>query len=221
MPADQPRLRVLLADDHPLVREGIKACLRGEPGIQVVGEAANGSEAMDKVRELAPDLVLMDLNMPHPNGLEVTALLRRELPRVRVLVFTIHSEPHNVMQAVRAGAHGYLCKDAAPGELVAAVRKVGGGGTYFSSDISQRFLGAHVAAPGRNGAARMHALTARELEVLKLIADGIGNKQIAARLGVGSRTVETHREHIMRKLDIHTVAGITRFAIAQGLVQLE
>lgn len=221
VPAGQPILRVLLADDHPLVREGIKACLSGEPGIEVVGEAANGTEAMEKVRQLAPDLVLMDLNMPHPNGLEVTALLRRELPRVRVLVFTIHHEPHNVMQVVKAGAHGYLSKDAAPAELVAAIRKVGGGGNYFSSEMAQRFLGAHVGAPGRNGAARMHALSARELEVLKLIADGIGNKQIAARLGVGTRTVETHREHIMRKLDIHTVAGITRFAIAQGLVQLE
>ncbi len=221
MPADKPRLRVLLADDHPLVREGIKACLNGEPGIEVVGEAANGAEAVDEARKLVPDLVLMDLNMPRLNGLEATALLRRELPQVRMLVFTIHHESHYVTQAVRAGAHGYIAKDAPPTELVAAVRRVGDGGSYFSSEAAQSFVGAHVGASGRNGRARVATLSMRELEVLKLIADGMSNKQIAARLGVGARTVETHREHIMRKLGIHSVAGITRFAIAQGLVPLE
>jgi two-component system nitrate/nitrite response regulator NarL len=221
MPAKKTTLRVLLADDHPLVREGLKGCLAGEPGIEVVGEAEDGAEAVRKAHELGPDLVLMDLDLPGLNGLEATAILRRELSHVRVLVFTIHHEPQYVTQAVKAGAHGYIAKDAPPSELLAAVHRVGRGGTYFSSKAAQTFLGAHMGTPGRNGATRVRALSARELDVLKLIVDGIGNKEIATRLGVGARTVETHRERIMRKLDIHTVAGLTRFAVAQGLVQLD
>lgn len=214
-------VRVLLADDHPLLREGVKACLATAPGIEIVGEVADGTEVVSRARELVPDVVLMDLNMPQLNGLEATERLRRELPQVRILVFTIHHEPQYVAQLLRAGAHGYVTKDAPPDELMTALRRVGRGGTYFSSEVAQGFLGAQLAGPGRNGALRLQALSPRELEVLKLIADGLGNKQIAVRLNLSTRTVETHRERIMRKLDLHSVAALTRFAVAQGLVSLD
>lgn len=218
--ADRP-VRVLLVDDHPVLREGIKACLVASPGIDVVGEVADGAAVLEVAKALAPDVVLMDLNLPRLNGLEATALLRRELPRVRILVFTIHHEPQYVAQVIRSGAHGYLTKDAPPRELVAALRGVGSGGTYFSSEVAQLFLNAQLGGPGRNRGASLQTLSARESEVLKLIAEGVGNKQIAVRLGVSPRTVETHRERIMRKLDLHSVAALTRFAIAEGLVGLE
>ncbi len=214
-------VRVLLADDHPLLREGVKSCLAAAPGIKVVGEVSDGGDVVARAAELSPDVVLMDLNMPGLNGLEATERLRRELPAVRVLVFTIHHEPQYVAQLLRAGAHGYVTKDAPPDELMAALRRVGRGGTYFSSEVAQGFLGAQLSGVGRNGAVRLQSLSPRELEVLKLIADGLGNKQIAARLDLSTRTVETHRERIMRKLDLHSVAALTRFAVAQGLVGLE
>lgn len=214
-------MRVLLVDDHPVLREGIKSSLAGTPGVEVVGEVTNGADVLERARALVPDVVLMDLNMPHLSGIEATALLRRELPRVRVLVFTIHHESQYVAQVIRSGAHGYITKDAPPRELVAALRGVGCGGTYFSSEVAQHYLNAQLGGAGRNRGARLQALSAREIEVLKLIADGVGNKQIAVRLGVSPRTVETHRERIMRKLDLHSVAALTRFAIAQGLVGLE
>lgn len=214
-------MRVLLVDDHPVLREGIKSSLAGTPGVEVVGEVANGADVLERARALSPDVVLMDLNMPRLNGIEATALLRRELPRVRILVFTIHHEPQYVAQVIRSGAHGYITKDAPPAELMTALRRVGSGGTYFSSEVAQHFLNAQLGGSGRNGGARLQVLSAREIEVLKLIAEGVGNKQIATRLGVSPRTVETHRERIMRKLDLHSAAALTRFAIAQGLVGLE
>lgn len=214
-------MRLLLVDDHPVLREAIRRSLSPEPMLEVVGEAGDGMEAVCRAHELAPDLVLMDLDMPRFNGIEAIANLRRELPLVRVLVLTMYHDQHHVTQAVRAGAHGYVVKSSTLRELIGAIERVGRGGTFFSSETAQTFLRAHVGMPVRNEPARLRSLSAREQEVLALIAEGLSNKEIAGRLAIGTRTVETHRERIMRKLDIHTIAGITRFAITHGLVSLD
>ena len=204
-----------------MIREGIKTCLGEEPTVEVVGEAADGVEALSQAHLLAPALILLDLSMPRLTGLETMAILRRELPCVRVLVLTMHHGPQYVTQVVQAGAHGYLAKSAPPSEMLAATLRVGRGGTYFSSEAAQVFLDTYVSGSTKNGSPSGRLLSQRECEVLALIASGLGNKEIGTRLGVGTRTVETHRERIMRKLDIHSVAGMTRYAIAQGIVALD
>ena len=210
------RIRVLVVDDHPVVRKGISMCLARHEGLEIVGEAADGREAVHRARELQPDIVLMDINMPHMNGLAVTELLRREMPRVKVLVLSTHSNPDYVLRIIQSGAQGYVLKDATPEELVRAVEIVNRGEAYFSSDVARVALNQFVRGSGDGPSASQ--LTHREREVLVQIAEGRSNKEIATHLGVGVRTIETHRERIMRKLDIHSVAGLTRFAVAKGLV---
>jgi two-component system, NarL family, nitrate/nitrite response regulator NarL len=218
MPEPTPApIRVLLADDHPLTREGIRACLGAAPHLEIVAEAADGAEALRRARQLAPDVVVMDINMPGMNGLAATIALRHECPAVRVLVLTMHEHPEYMVEVIRAGARGYVSKDATPGELIGAIEKVAAGETHFNLPETVRYLRRYRAAPACVLAAPVNALTRREHEVLALIGQGLTNRQVAARLHIGVRTVETHRERLMRKLDIHDVTGLRSYATAQGL----
>jgi DNA-binding NarL/FixJ family response regulator len=213
------RIKVLVADDHPVVRKGITACLARQETVEIIGEAADGRETVRKARELKPDLILMDITMPHMSGLAVTELLSRELPGIKVLVLSAQGTTDCVVRIIQSGARGYVLKDAPTEELVRAIETVHGGQAYFSADVARVALNQFVR--GQSDVASTPQLTVREREVLAQIADGLSNKEIASQLGVGVRTVETHRERIMRKLDIHNVAGLTKFAIAKGLVSLD
>lgn len=215
------RIRLMLVDDHAIVREGIRSFLVAQPHLEIVGEASDGREALAKARELAPDIVLMDITMPHQNGLETTRLLSQQVPQTRVLVLTVHNNQEYAAQVIRCGARGYLLKDTSPTELVRAIEAVHAGQAFFSPLISQAMMNDLVAKAAQPASTATHSLTIREKEVLIHIASGLSNKEIAERLELGLRTVETHRERIMRKLDIHNVAGLTRFAITEGLIHLE
>ena len=212
-------IRILLVDDHPIVRKGISSCLAKYSNLAVVGEAADGPDAIRQARLLAPDVILMDMEMPQMDGISVTQTLRKELPRTKVLILSMHRHSDSVLRILQSGAVGYVLKDSPVEELVRAVETVHAGETYYSPEIARIALNQFVTGPGE-GPSPMH-LTNREREVLINIADGLSNKEIATRLGVGVRTVETHRERIMRKLNIHSIAGLTKFAIAKGLISLK
>jgi len=213
------KIKVLVVDDHPVVRKGLQSCLARHDSVKVVGEASDGDEALRKARELTPDLILMDISMPRMNGLAVTELLRKESPRTKVLVLSVHSNKEYIFRVIQAGAHGYVSKEAPPDELVRAIESVFEGEPFFSEDIARAALNQFVASGGKKEP--FAQLTSRERQVLVLIAEGQSNKEIANRLGIGVRTIETHRERIMRRLDIHSVAGLTKFAIANGMVSLD
>ncbi len=213
-------LRVMLVDDHVLVREGIRHVLTGTPGVEVVAEAGDGEVALALAQESRPDVVVLDLSLPGAGGLEVTTRLRALLPSVRVLILSVHDHPEYVLGAVRAGAQGYLRKDTSPAELREALRAVARGESYFSPPVARHLSAAlRGDAPADDAAARLARLTPREREVLAGIAAGETSRAIASRLGLSPRTVETYRENLARKLDIKTVAGLTRFAVEAGLAQ--
>ncbi len=212
-------LRVMLVDDHVLVREGIRHVLAGTPGVEVVAEAGDGEAAVTLARDAVPDVVVLDLSLPGAGGLEVTARLRALLPAVRVLVLSVHDHPEYVLGAVRAGAQGYLRKDTSPAELREALFAVARGESYFSPPVARHLSAAlRGDSPADDAATRLSRLTPREREVLAGIAAGETSRSIATRLGLSPRTVETYRENLARKLDIKTVAGLTRFAVEAGLV---
>ncbi len=200
-------IRVLIADDHAVVREGIRRILEGEPGFVVVAEAGTAADAVTLAGAHRPDVVVLDITMPGGSGLEAAALIGRAAPEAAVLMLSMHDNPEYVRESARAGAQGYLLKDSAATELRQAVRAVHRGERYFAASDD---------APGDGTLA---ALTPREREVLGGIARGRTNKEIAAALGIGARTVETHRESLMRKLGIRTVAELTRLALETGLVR--
>lgn len=211
-------MRVVIADDHAVVRRGIRGVLETEDDIDVVGEAADGAEAMAQVTEHEPDVVLLDVNMPGQTGLEVARELREAAPGVRVLILTMHDDPEYVLQAVRAGADGYVLKDATPAELRDAVRTVHQGQEYFAPRVTQQLsVGLRREIEEEQVQARISSLTGRELEVLLRVADGLTNREIGERLDISPRTVETHRERVMGKLRIRSVAGLTRFVVERGL----
>ena len=213
-------LRVMLVDDHVLVREGIRHVLTGTPGVEVVAEAGDGEVALALAQESRPDVVVLDLSLPGAGDLEVTTRLRALLPSVRVLILSVHDHPEYVLGAVRAGAQGYLRKDTSPAELREALRAVARGESYFSPPVARHLSAAlRGDAPADDAAARLARLTPREREVLAGIAAGETSRAIASRLGLSPRTVETYRENLARKLDIKTVAGLTRFAVEAGLAQ--
>ena len=214
------KIRILLVDDHPVVREGIRSCLVRHPHFEIVGEATDGLEAIAQAKALVPDIILMDINVPRLNGLEATAAIRKLVPKTRVLALTAHARSEYAQRIIDAGARGYVLKDAAPQELISAIETVHHGATFFSPIIARGLLKRLV---GQSGAASAKAsdLSAREIEVLALIAEGKSNKDIAAALNLGVRTVETHRLHLMRKLGIRSVAGLTKYAITRGLVPFD
>lgn len=213
------KIKVLIVDDHPVVRKGLWSCLSTKENLKIVGEAVDGDDAIRKVRELAPDIVLMDLYMPKRDGLEVTDVLRKEAPQVKVIILSMQGTRDYVLRIIKAGARGYMLKDAPPDELVRAIESVQVGEAFFSPPVAQIALNQYVTESDK--ADPLSKLSEREREVLALIAEGKSNKEIAVHLGIGVRTTETHRERIMRKLDIHSVAGLTKFAIAHGIVSLE
>lgn len=212
-------IRVLVADDHSVVREGLRHVLAGVPELTLVGEAGTGPDAMALAAAARPDVVLLDLTMPGAGGLEVLRHLRTTLPDIRVLILSVHDDPEYVLESVRAGAHGYLRKDSSPAEIRQAIRAVHAGDAYFSPPVAR-----HLTTALRDGTlpaqpeADLGELTSREREVLVRVARGLTNRETAAELGISVRTVEAHRDSLMRKLRIHTVAGLTRFAISQGLL---
>lgn len=216
MSARRP-VRVLLADDHPLVRAGIRKVLEQQPAVEVVGEAGDGNEALRLLGELEPDLLVLDLNMPNRDGFAVLREARDVAPGVRILVLTMHSSVEYVSRAVREGADGYLLKDTAVQDLAAAIDSVIGGRPYYS-EPAQRALADSVRRPAEESS-RLDRLTAREREVLAAVARGRTTKEIAAEFNISARTVETHRAAIMRKLDIRSVALLTQFAIRERLIE--
>lgn len=217
---DAPKIRVMLVDDHAIVREGIRHVLSATPGVEVVAEAGDGEAALRLAAETRPDIVVLDLSLPGAGGLEVTARLRQSLPDIRVLILSVHDHPEYVLGAVRAGAQGYLRKDTSPAELREGLRAVARGESYFSPPVA-RHLTAAVRGdpPAADAGTRLARLTPREREVLGGIAAGETSRAIAIRLGLSPRTVESHRESLARKLDIKTVAGLTRFAVEAGMVK--
>jgi DNA-binding NarL/FixJ family response regulator len=212
-------IRVLLADDHPVVRKGLASCLAAAPHVAIVGEATNGQDVIRKARELTPDLILMDIDMPLLNGLTAADLLRKEQPGVKVLILSMHNDSDYVVRILQSGARGFILKQAPTEELLKAIETIHAGETYFSQDVARLALNQFVRGP--LDGPQTNQISAREREVLIAIAEGLSNKEIACRLGVGVRTVETHRERIMRKLNIHSIAGLTKFAIAKGLLPLQ
>jgi len=209
-------IRVLLADDHALVRAGLRKLLESLSGVAIVGEAGDGREALALVASKNPDLVLLDITMPGLNGLEAAERIGREHPGTRVILLSMHASEEHVLRALRAGAAGYLPKDAALEELELAINAVRRGEIYLSPAVS-RHVSDYVRRTGAETEPR-ESLTPRQREILQLIAEGQSTKRIAGTLGVSVKTVETHRSQLMEKLDIHDVAGLVRYAIRIGLV---
>jgi DNA-binding NarL/FixJ family response regulator len=210
-------IRILLADDHTLMRAGIRSLLEKMPGVEVVGEAADGREALSLVQSQMPQVVLMDIAMAGLNGLEATERIMKEFPKVRVIILSMHANEEYVLQTLRAGASGYLLKDAATTELGLAVQAVARGDTYLSPAISKRVIEDYVGrTSGQKGLSEQ--LTSRQREILQLIAEGKSTKEIAFLLNVSIKTVETHRTQLMDRLNIHDVPGLVRYAIRMGLV---
>jgi len=215
------RISLLIVDDHPLVREGLRSCLVQEKSVEILGEAADGEDAIRQAKNNPPDIVLLDINMPGMNGMETARLLTKSSPKTKILVLTMHDSKEYVNRMVTMGVQGYVLKDSSPSELLAAIHAVYNGAPYFSPKVSQSVMNDYVKTTRTKGKKGSVELSRRESEVLGLVAEGFSNKEIASRLFVSVRTVETHRERIIRKLDIHTVAGLTRYALTKGIVKLE
>jgi DNA-binding NarL/FixJ family response regulator len=215
------RIRVLLAEDHTIVREGLRTLLEVEKDIEVVGEAANGRKVVAMAAELAPDVIIMDIAMPLLNGLEATRQIHLANPAARVLILSAHGDDAYFQGVLSVGVAGYLVKQTSAHILSVAIRAIHRGETYFSPGIANKLRKQRRESISRLGFARGKAptLTPREAEVLQLIAEGKANKETAAELGISIKTVEKHRSQLMRKLDIHDTAGLTRFAIATGVIE--
>lgn len=212
-------IRLIVADDHAIVREGIRRLLQSEPDIEVVGEAGDGVAAVELAQSLKPDVVCLDVSMPRMNGVEATRRIKAALPDVGVIILTMHEDEDYVFELVKAGASGYVLKRASARDLVDAVHAVVGGHTFLHPMIARRLVSAHEASRSRDEEARrFDGLTERERQVICLIADGLTNKEIAERLTISVKTVETHRTHIMEKLDLHDRAHLVRYAVRKGLV---
>jgi DNA-binding NarL/FixJ family response regulator len=225
-------LRLMLVDDHNLVRAGFRSLLKNIPDFEIVAESDDGYSALRMIRELQPDLVLMDIALPDINGLEVTAQVKQEWPQIKVVLLSMYDSEEYVLKAMQIGAAGYLLKDAGPGELEFAIRAVCRGEAYLSPAISRRVIESYhhrVTGPATEKnkrpptgpLAEVNQLTGRQREVLQFIADGYTTKEIAQQLGLSAKTVDAHRTQLMRQLDIHDIAGLVRYAVRVGLVKAE
>ncbi len=217
------KITILLVDDHTVLRQGLRALLLTEPDMEIVGEAENGRQAVQMAGKLAPDVVIMDVAMPQLNGIEATRQIGKEAPLAKILVLSSYGDDAYVHQLTEAGAVGYLIKQTAANDLIKAIREAYKGNAYFSPSIAKRLLDRYRQSFLRGGKplkqkSAVH-LTPREREVLQLVAEGKGNKQMASDLCISIKTVEKHRQEAMNKLNIHDVAGLTRYAIAQGIIE--
>jgi DNA-binding NarL/FixJ family response regulator len=212
--SERRKIRILLADDHAMVRQGFRMILAAQPDMEIVGEAGNGREAVEQAERLKPDVVVMDVSMPELNGIEATRRINGSAPRTRILALSMHKDSVYVREILRAGARGFLLKDAIDSDLLAAVRAVASGEGYLSPAVSEAVLSdyrKHVTDP-------LDLLSSREREVLQMIAEGKTNKDIAVTLGLSVYTVDAHRGRIMEKLNLHSVGELVRFAVRKGLV---
>jgi len=214
-------IRILLADDHKLVREGLRSILENELHMAVIGQAESGRAIIDLARTLKPDVVIMDISMPDLNGIEATRQIVAELAGVRIIALSMHSDKRYVSEMLSAGASGYLLKHSAVDELELAIRTVLANKIYVSPDIAGIVVQDYLQHLASAGAARPSQLTSREREILQLIAEGRSTKDIAAMLHVSIPTIDTHKQHIMEKLDLHSVAELTKYAVRAGLTSLE
>jgi DNA-binding NarL/FixJ family response regulator len=216
------KIRILIADDHTMVRQGIRMMLLTQQDMEVIGEAANGREAVQKAEELDPDVVILDLSMPIMNGLEAARIIAKQNPRIGVLVLTMHLNEEYAFQVLSCGAKGYMIKESSAEEMIKAVRNVYRHETYIDSRISKEVIDAYIKRANTSDSRGVpkDILTPREREVLKLIAEGRSNKEIAQLLDLSVKTVDVHRTNLMKKLNIHDVATLVKFAIKKGLIQV-
>jgi two-component system response regulator NreC len=213
------KLRILLAEDHAILREGIRSLLASGPDLEVVGEAEDGLSAVTQTKQLQPDLALVDLSLPLMNGTEAIRQIKQRAPATKVIVLTVHKSDEHVRAALDAGAAGYVLKDDHYEDLMAAIRSVVAGGTYLSPKICGRVVSGYLGQASAQGpGVPWDTLTDREREVVKLVAEGYKNREIAGHLCVSLKTVEKHRANVMRKLDLHSVAALTAYAFENGLV---
>jgi len=212
------KVKVFLIDDHPIVREGLRFYLDNQGSVLVVGEASDAQEALRKAKKLTPDVIVLDVNLPSLDGGELARKLRLTVPGAKLLAFSVHASQEYVVRMARCGAHGYVMKDAPTAKLVEAIHQVYKGGLCFPPEMSDAIL-APGSKPSADGTSEV-VLTAREREVLILLAEGLANKEVARKLGISVRTAETHREHLSHKLNIMTIAGLTKYAIHHGLTSL-
>jgi DNA-binding NarL/FixJ family response regulator len=211
-------ISALIADDHGIVREGLRRLLESEPDIRVCAEASDGSEALELVDKHQPDVVILDITMPRLGGLETLQRLRAEQPGVKVILLSMHGDPTFIQSAIALGVDGYILKDGLAGEVIAAVRAVMTGGSYFSPPVAREIVD-QARAPKRNGSEPFTTLSTREREVLRLIAQGMSAKEIAGVLGISTKTVEAHRTSLMRKLGARKATELVRYALRKGLVE--
>ncbi len=215
-------VRVLIVDDHDIVRAGIRMLLDAQPDMAVIGEASNGKEAVEMVSSMEPDVVLMDISMPGMTGIEATRAIKQTNSRVEIVGFTMHAEDRYFFQLLQAGASGYVVKGAAPHELLDAVRAASRGEAYIHPSLQRKLIGDYVSrAEGNDQGSMLEDLTERELEVLRLIVDGLTSREIAESLVISQNTVERHRQNIMAKLGLHNRAELVRYAISKGLVEVD
>ena len=215
------KIRVLLVDDHTVLRQGLRSLLQDKPDMEVIGEAENGRQAVQLATKLLPDVVVMDIAMPLLNGLEATRQILAAAPGIKVIMLSAHSDDAYIDRVVSVGAVGFLVKQTSAQILAKAIHEVMAGNSFYSPQISKR-LRDHYQKPDRIGGLMIKkatGLTSRELEVIQLVAEGHANKQVAAGLNISIKTVEKHRQHLMDKLNIHDTAGLTRYAIAQGIIE--
>jgi two-component system response regulator NreC len=218
------QIKVLLVDDHTILREGVHALLAREPDIVVVGEAGDGQEALEQVPRLRPDVVIMDIVMPRMNGLEATRLIKEQYPNVRVLILSMYDDHEYVVQIIQAGASGYVLKRVVTEDLVRAIHEVHAGESFLYPPIAATLIGDYLRVTVGEGAGVPglgEIITAREREVIRLIADGNSNQEIAERLGLSRKTVDSHRANAMRKLDLHDVTEVVKYAIRTGMISLD
>jgi two-component system, NarL family, response regulator NreC len=214
------KIRVLLADDHTILRAGLKMMLNAQPDIETIGEASDGKQAISEAERLSPDVIIMDITMPECNGIEATRQIKRLLPDVRVLILTMHENEEYLFQTLRAGAAGYMLKEAADTDLISAIRVVSGGRFYLSPSAQSMLVSDYLQRVHRGEERDSYsALTEREREILKLVAEGYTNSQIGERLFISPKTVDTHRTHIMDKLNLHSRAELVKYAMRRGLLE--
>jgi two-component system NarL family response regulator len=214
-------IRILLVDDHQMMRDGLRSILDLEDGLDVVGEAANGYEAFEMAQTLRPDVVVMDIGMKGLNGIDATRQIKAQNPRAQVVALSTYSDESYVLSMLQAGASGYVLKDAAVEEMRRAIRAVADGHHYLSPQIAGSVVASHLRGPSQDGPSPASGLAPRERQILQLLAEGHTSSEIARRLHIATSTVESHRRNIMRKLDLHSVAELTKYAIREGLTSLE